>query len=377
MSLPYLKKADNNKSPEDITSNINASSSGSKPEATQEQNSNTVLLPVGFLPIIDSPERVAKLIRKSNKASDITIDGFPLIKNSETRHILIHGTTDTGKSQLIVKLLDSIRKRGDRVIIYDKSGLYTSRFYQEGKDYLLNPLDTRSQNWSLWDEARTVSGFENLAEILIQANNERDPFWVNAARIVFSCAAFTMQDEEDRSIKKLLDLLLTAELGDLKQYLSETDAAGLISDIAEETLTTVRSVLATNLKALSFLPGTEKNNKPPFCIRDWIANEKDQGWVFLTSTAEQHASLNPLISMWFSIATISLLSLSESYDRRIWFICDELPTLNKQPQLASVLADARKLGGCFVIGMQSVEQIKQIYGVHVAESICDLLNTAF
>jgi len=327
---------------------------------------------------LDTPERVAKLIKKANKASDLTIDGFPLIKNSETKHILVHGTTGTGKSQLIAKLLDCIRKRGDRVIIYDKSCLYTSRFYREGKDYLLNPFDSRCQNWSLWDEARTASDFANLTESLIPANNnEHDPFWVNAARTVFGSAAFTMQDEKDRSIKKLLDLLLIAKPEDLMQYLSETDAASLTSDKAEKTSASIRAVLANDLKALRFLSGTEKSNKPPFCIRDWIANEEDQGWVFLASTADQLASLRPLISMWFSMATISLLSLPESYDRRIWFICDELPTLNKQPQLASALAEARKYGGCFVLGIQGLGQIKQIYGMNIAESIYDLLNTAF
>jgi type IV conjugative transfer system coupling protein TraD len=326
---------------------------------------------------LDSPQRVAKLVKKSGPASDITIDRFPLVKDSETKHFLVHGTTGSGKSQLIVKLLDCIRKRGDRVIIYDKGGLYTSCFYREDKDYLLNPFDSRSQNWSLWDEARTVSDFENLAESLIPAHSEHDPFWVNAARTVFGSAAFTMQDDEDRSIKKLLDLLLTAELGELKQYLSGTDAAALTSEKIEKTSVSIRSVIATNLKSLRFLTGTAKNNKPPFCIRDWIANEKDQGWLFLTSTGDQHAALIPLISMWFSIATVSLLSLPESLGRRIWFICDEVPTLNKQPQLASALAEGRKYGGCFVLGMQSLSQIKQVYGIHNAEAIYDLLNTAF
>lgn len=175
----------------------------------------------------------------------------------------------------------------------------------------------------------------------------------------------------------MLDLLLTAELEDLKQYLSETDAASLTSDKTEKTSTSIRSVIATNLKSLRFLIASTKNQKPPFCIKDWIVNEKDLGWLFLTSTADQLAALKPLISMWFSMATISLLSLPESYNRRIWFICDELPTLNRQPQLAVALAEARKFGGCFVLGMQSIAQLAQVYGTNSAKAIYDLLNTAF
>jgi len=325
----------------------------------------------------DSSKRVAKLIKKSNEASDITIDGFPLVKDDETKHILVHGTTGTGKSQLIAKILDCIRKRGDRAIVYDKGGLYTSRYYRDGKDYLLNPFDSRSQNWCLWDEARTEPDFRNMTESLIPENNGHDPFWVNAPRSMFGSAAFTMQDAEDRSIKKLLDLLFTAKSEDLTQYLSETDAATFASDKSEKTAISIRSVLAANLKSLRYLSATEKNNKPPFCIRDWLANEKDQGWLFLTSTADQLATLRPLISMWFSMATISMLSLPENPERRIWFVCDELPTLNKQPQLFHAMAEARKYGGCFLLGMQSFGQIQQIYGKDLAKPMYDLVNTAF
>jgi len=48
--------------------------------------------------------------------SDITIDGMPLIAGTETKHILVHGSTGSGKTQLISKLLDNIRRRGDRSI---------------------------------------------------------------------------------------------------------------------------------------------------------------------------------------------------------------------------------------------------------------------
>ena len=68
----------------------------------------------------------------------------------------------------------------------------------------------------------------------------------------------------------------------------------------------------------------------PFCIRDWLHDPKNEydGWLFLSSNSTQHISLKPLISMWFSMATIALLSLPENRDRRIWFICDELPRNN-------------------------------------------------
>ena len=81
--------------------------------------------------------------------------------------------------------------------------------------------------------------------------------------------------------------------------------------------------------------------------------------------------------MWLSIASFSLLSLEENDDRRLWFICDELPSLHKLPQLAETIAEVRKFGGCFILGMQSFAQLQKIYGPAAAAEIFDLLNTRF
>ncbi len=328
---------------------------------------------------LDSSQNVAKMINKQKAASDIVIDDLPIITNSETRHFLVHGSTGTGKTQLISKILDHLRRRGDRVFLYDKGGVYTANFYRENKDKILNPFDARCENWDLWREATTSTDFENMAESLIPMHGETDPFWVNAARTIFGSAAFTMQDNSDRSIKKLLKVLLTSELSDLHNYLSGTEAATLTSDKIEKTAISIRSVITTYLKSLRFMTAVENNNdkKPTFCIRDWIYNEKHDGWLFLSSNAAQHASLKPLLSMWFSMATIALLALPENSNRRIWFVCDELPSLHKLPQLPESIAEARKYGGCFVLGMQSYAQLEKVYGRSAGKEIFDLLNTAF
>ena len=326
---------------------------------------------------LDTPKNVAKQIKKQKIASDITIDGMPIIAGSETKHFLVHGSTGSGKTQLISKLLDNLRRRGDKVFLYDKGGVYTSTFYRPNQDKILNPFDSRCENWNLWHEARTATDFENMAESLIPMHGEAEPFWVNAARTIFGSAAFTMQDEDDRSIKKLLNLLLTSELKDLHSYLANTEAATLASDKIEKTAISIRSVITTYLKSLRFLVGIEQSSKPKFSIRDWLCNEKDDGWLFLSSNAAQHASLKPLISMWFSMATITLLALPENRNRRIWFICDELPSLHKLPQLPESIAEARKYGGCFVLGMQSYAQLEKVYGRNAGREIFDLMNTSF
>lgn len=330
---------------------------------------------------LDFFQNVAKIINRQKIASDIVIDGMPMIANSETKHFLMHGSTGAGKTQLISKFLDCIRKRGDKVLLYDKGGIYTSAFYRAGEDNILNPFDIRSENWDLWHEARTVTDFENMASSLIPMQNEADPFWVNSARTIFGSAALTMQDDKDRSIKKLLNVILKITLQELHTYLKDTDASRLTDEKIEKTAFSVLSVISTYSKSLKFLTSIEQiSEKPKFCIRDWVCDENNEGnnsWLFLSSNDMHHESLTPLLSMWFSMATITLLSLPANSKRRIWFICDELPSLHKLPRLPKVIAEARKYGGCFILGMQNRSLLEEVYGEKCGRGILDLLNTSF
>ena len=320
---------------------------------------------------------VKKLIIQNNEASPLTLDGLPLIKNAEVQHFLVHGTIGMGKSQLIMKLLDQLRARGDRVIIYDKGCSYTSVYFDETKDVLLNPYDERCANWNLWLEAPKDSDLENQAESLIPIEGESQPFFIHAARAVFSATASKMRHDSDCSLKKLLQFLLTGEFSQMEPYLAGTPAATLMSDKVEKMAISVRSMITTYVRSLQSLRGLEESDKKPFCIRDYILNEETDGWLFISSNGEKHNSLKPLMSMWLSIASLSLLSLPENLNRRVWFICDELPSLHQLPFLGSTLAEVRKFGGCFILGMQNFFQLSQVYGNRGAGAIFDLLNTRF
>jgi type IV conjugative transfer system coupling protein TraD len=315
-----------------------------------------------------------KMIVEQNKHSELMLAGLPLIKNMETGHLFFHGTTGSGKSNAIKELLDQIRKRGDRAIIYDKSCNFLQEFYHPKKDILLNPMDKRGQSWDLWSECRDAADFDSLAAAQIpMPPSNQDPFWVNASRTIFSAAAFEMRNDPDRSVIKLLSCLLTADLGLLQHYLKGTEAESLMSDKIEKTAVSVKAVLATYLKSLKYV----KEGNHPFSIRRWIQEEHPKQWLFITSLGDRHETLKPLISTWLDIAVNSLLSLEPSETRRIWFILDELPTLQPLPYLTHSLSESRKFGGCMVIGIQNYAQLAKYYGHDGACEISALLNTRF
>lgn len=318
-------------------------------------------------------EVTKKFIHKQQLASDINLAHLPLIKNTETAHLLFHGTVGTGKSNAIKELLDQIRKRGDRAIIYDKSCNFLEEFYQPDHDVLLNPMDSRGQSWDLWQECRDSADFDSLAAAQIPMPSTQDPFWVNAARTIFSSAAFEMRNDPNRSIKKLLQTLLTADLGSIQRYLKGTEAETLVSDKIEKTAVSIKSVLATYLKSLKYI----KEDGKPFSIRKWIQDEQAHQWLFITSLGDRHETLKPLITAWLDVAVNSLLSLTPDNNRRIWLFLDELPSLQQLPYLTQTLSEGRKFGVCVVAGIQNYAQLAKLYGHDGAREISSLLNTRF
>lgn len=318
-------------------------------------------------------EVTKKFIQRQELASDINLANLPLIKNTETAHLLFHGTVGSGKSNAIKELLDQIRKRGDRAIIYDKSCNFLEEFYQPDHDILLNPLDSRGKTWDLWQECRDSADFDSLAAAQIPMISTQDPFWVNAARTIFASAAFEMRNDPKRSIKKLLQTLLTADLGSIQRYLKGTEAETLVSDKIEKTAVSIKSVLATYLKSLKYI--TEGDGA--FSIRNWIRNEQSDQWLFITSLGDRHETLRPLITAWLDIAVNSLLSLTPDQNRRIWVITDEFASLYQLPSLIQAIAEGRKFGVCFVMGIQNYAQLARLYGHDGAREISSLINTRF
>jgi type IV conjugative transfer system coupling protein TraD len=313
-----------------------------------------------------------------NKSSTLDLvfgrERLPLPPSAELQHILVHGTTGTGKSTVIKELLDHIRRRGERAIVYDKSCSLVSHFYQSKQDKLLNPLDQRGADWNIWRECRDKTDYENLAAALIPMTaTAQDPFWVNAARTIFAAAASRLHQHTNPRILPLLKTLLTANVGQLQELLKGTEAESLMSEKTEKTAISIKSVLATYLKSLCYIRDVHN----PFSIRQWIHDDQAKQWLFISSTGDRHESLKPLISAWLDIAINALLSLPENPERRIWVILDELGSLQQLPYLTSALAEARKFGGCFVIGVQSAAQLAKTYGFEGGREISSLLNTRF
>ncbi len=305
-----------------------------------------------------------------------TIAGVPFPHRAETRHTIVSGTTGSGKTVLISDLVAQIRERGERCVLYDKMGSYTRSFFDPARDTLLNPLDARSPRWSPFHEARNSRDFDTMAAALIpQQKDTVDPFWVTAARQLFSNGAGVLREKGVTENRVLVDHLLKTDLTALAEAMEGTVAQSIVDPENPKTALSVRAMLTAHLGALEVLA----DDGTPFSIRDWISDEDRGGhrggFLFLTSRADQHASLRGLISTWLEIAVNALLSLDQDDGRRVWIVLDELPTLHQVPSLQPGLAESRQFGGCFVLGIQVISALRDLYGRNGAETISGLCGT--
>ncbi|WP_215475588.1 type IV conjugative transfer system coupling protein TraD [Escherichia coli] len=326
----------------------------------KQQSENEV---TGGRQLTDNPKDVARMLKKDGKDSDIRIGDLPIIRDSEIQNFCLHGTVGAGKSEVIRRLANYARQRGDMVVIYDRSGEFVKSYYDPSIDKILNPLDARCAAWDLWKECLTQPDFDNTANTLIPMGTKEDPFWQGSGRTIFAEAAYLMRNDPNRSYSKLVDTLLSIKIEKLRTFLRNSPAANLVEEKIEKTAISIRAVLTNYVKAIRYLQGIEHNGDP-FTIRDWmrgVREDQKNGWLFISSNADTHASLKPVISMWLSIAIRGLLAMGENRNRRVWFFCDELPTLHKLPDLVEILPEARKFGGCYVFGIQSYAQLELKY----------------
>ena len=315
--------------------------------------------------------RAVLLLRRQPEAEPYDIAGIPWPDGAETRHTIVSGTTGSGKTVLIADLVEQIRSRGERCVVYDKMGTYTETFFDSTRDVLLNPLDRRAPRWSPFLEARTARDFDTMAAALIPRQKDAaDPFWITAARQLFSHGAAVLWKRGETRNRVLVDHLLKTELSALAEAMEGTVAQSIVDPANPKTALSVRAMLTANIGAMDLLA----DEGEPFSVRKWIEGE-GKGFLFLTSRGDQHASLRGLISTWLEIAVNALLSLPREDGRRIWVILDELPTLHQLPSLRPGLAESRQFGGCFVLGVQVFSALRDLYGRDGAETISGLCGT--
>jgi Type IV secretion-system coupling protein DNA-binding domain len=111
---------------------------------------------------------------------------------------------------------------------------------------------------------------------------------------------------------------------------------------------------------------------------EWSATEwaeTRKGWIFITSLPPERTALQPLQSVWIDMLVMRLLNEPRAEQKRVWFVLDELASLQRLPQLATALTENRKSNNPIILGFQGKAQLEVIYG-HLAEVMLSQPSTS-
>ena len=315
---------------------------------------------------------VIKELVKKGEASGIRLAGIPIPKGKETLNTGISGAIGTGKSQAISSILEDLRAIKPRAIIFDSTGDYIKHFYREGVDVILNPFDVRSPGWSPWNEARKPYDYANLAESFIPVMNRREPFWEEGGQAVLEDILSRLAKNGQATNRRLVEVVNTLSLKEIQEIVKKLPAAVYMDPDAAKTALGIRMNVVRAAKAMRYL--SDETPETQFSIRDWVLNDNQEGWLFISTKEEMLATMRPLLTAWIDIAARAIMSREPYTGKQIWPIVDELTSLNRISMLTEAITRGRKYGMCCVLGFQNIAQMRECYGDNDAQTIISMLR---
>jgi hypothetical protein len=277
----------------------------------------------------------------------------------ESSHILIMGDTGMGKSTLIRQILLQVEARGDTAIVYDPALEYTPKFYKpERGDIILNPIDQRMPYWSPSDELTHIAESSTLAASLFPHRHNENAFFTEGPRKIFAhLLTFRPTPEE-------LAWWMCHE-AEIDHRVKGTEYAAMIDRRAPAQRSGMLASLNMVADSLKLLP-READTTKRWSAAAW-ANES-KGWLFLTSTPATRERLVPLTSLWLDTLVLRLMNYGQTGPLPVWFVLDELASLQRLPQLHTAVTENRKSNNPVVLGFQGRSQLEMRYG-HEAEAM--------
>ena len=276
----------------------------------------------------------------------------------ESQHFQMMGDTGAGKTTLIMQLLRQIRDRGDVAIVYDPASEFVQRFYDKKRgDIILNPLDARCPFWSPAMEIESNQEATTISESLYQpsggsSNSSNKEFFYRTPAQIFAHLL-----REGPTPHTLAEWMADESL--LQKKVKGTEMAFYIDRKAGPQAAGVLASLGLVAQSLRLLPRKEETTSI-WNATDWA--KQREGWIFITSKKSQREVLRPLISLWIDILVMRLMEIPKPGQKQVWFVIDELASLQKLPQLHSAMTESRKSKNPLVVGFQGRAQLEDIYG---------------
>lgn len=291
-----------------------------------------------------------------------------LSTDKETEHWFVIGGVGSGKTTLLLPWITAARARGDRVLLHDIKGDFTSLLPNSDDITLIAPWDKRSSVWNIAEDIPNRAAAIEFAARLIP-ESKGSPMWSNAARQVLVAIIVFLQktktgtwgfaDLAEQAAQPLPELLKIAQEHHPEAIRAlegqNVTTAGIIINMA--------AFMAPVYSLASAWPVPPKPGSG-FSVRRWLTGKSKSKTVILQGSGQYQQLARGINAAIVGLAAqvVNSPALSESTSRRVWFMLDEFPQLGEAGEPVGQLIEVgRSKGIRVVLTAQSLDQLKAIY----------------
>lgn len=318
-------------------------------------------------PKIIEPGELNKQTKKAGEPTGLVMGGVKIPLSCEVKHGLVIGRTGTGKTLAMRYLIEQLRERNLKTIIYDYKGDYLCKFFNAKRDILFNPLDSRSVGWNIFNEIQTRMDINAIVSSLIPPQHGEHMFWNTASQHVLEGLMHHLYQKNRKTNKDLWEVL-TLDGGNISAILKKTVGGEMgLKAIDDGKNPQARGIFAT-LSQYTAVFDYMQNSDGDFSVRKWLEDEQSN-FIFITNYSEVQDTLKPVLSLFIDLLGRKFLSMKDDDNRRIFFVVDEFGTLQRLPTIIRLLTLSRSKGGSVWLGIQDTGQIDKIYTKDHRQSI--------
>lgn len=320
---------------------------------------------------------------------------IPLAKLREIRGTLILGAIGSGKTRILLyildRILDAIKTKPDRrirLLVHDTTGELLDGLPLEDNQFAaLHGARPGGWAWALGRDVLTASDAESVADAMAPKTSD---MWGAGASIFLAAAQIKCQHEHNTSwgIAEFYDNLLEDPITLKPLYEKIYPVAASLIEIDPVTgalsKTTVSFLLTFRAAVLRYLRPLAENwrgipGERQFSFIEWLEGSNP---AYPAVVVLQRAGKYPQMSAAWIGAVVDTIaghvndaSFPNSQDRRVFLALEELATLGKLMNLSTLLDTGRNKGIGVFASVQEPEQLTIHYGNEEAKTILKRFRT--
>jgi len=310
---------------------------------------------------------------------------FTLNDDALSKHTMLIGGTGCGKTTLFYHFVSQIKRsmtKDDVMIIFDSKGDFYSKFYNQATDLVIGnsrQYSNISEHWNIykevladgWEERDYIINTQEICKSFFEdrTKNTTNAFFPNAARDALAAiiVAFIREGIKDSEIKKeffynfkLKEFLDVSNAQMIVDLLGESPDANAILSYINGDNAQSQGVLSEMYSIMREILIGVFAEKGVFSMREFV-RKKGNRTLFIEYDLSIGSMLTPVYRLMFDLALKEALGRNKAQGN-VYLICDEFKLLPHLRHIDDGVNFGRSLGVKVFAGIQSIEQLYEIYG---------------